>query len=152
MTSSLSFWAFALVTRLLLPCSLSSDSSRIPFSSEVGVDARLFPVFCWGNRQRKVKETTCYDPQRLRKHLVQFVKWWQFLFWSWILKECIEVQEKKKRVAVLGRHPQKREIRYFHVVVVQWRQRNVLKAWCMCRVFVLQNLNLERNPRCYKGK
>ena len=46
MTSSLSFWAFALVTRLLLPCSLSSDSSRIPFSSEVGVDARLFPVFC----------------------------------------------------------------------------------------------------------
>ena len=28
-------------------------------------------------------------------------------------------------------------IRHFHVVLVQWRQRNVQKAWCTCRVFVL---------------
>ena len=40
-------------------------------------------------------------------------------FWSWVLKDCIRVQEKKKRVVVLCSHLQ------FHVVVVQRRQRNV---------------------------
>ena len=35
-------------------------------------------------------------------------------FWSWILKDCIEVHKK-------------REIRTFHVVIVQRRQRNVQK-------------------------
>ena len=40
-------------------------------------------------------------------------------FWSCVLKDCIRVQEKKKRVVVLCSHLQ------FHVVVVQRRQRNV---------------------------
>ena len=31
----------------------------------------------------------------------------------------------------------KREIRHFHVLVVQWRQRNVQKAWCTCKIVVL---------------
>ena len=31
----------------------------------------------------------------------------------------------------------KREIRHFHIVVVQRRQRNVQKAWCTCKVVVL---------------
>ena len=31
----------------------------------------------------------------------------------------------------------KREIRHFHVVVVQKRQRNVQKVWCTCKVVVL---------------
>ena len=31
----------------------------------------------------------------------------------------------------------KREIRHFHVVVVQWRQRNVQKTLCTCKVVVL---------------
>ena len=43
------------------------------------------------------------------------------LFWSWILKDCIEVQEKKKKVVVLcSPSSTKREIRHFDVVVVQW--------------------------------
>ena len=47
-------------------------------------------------------------------------------FWSWILKDCIEVQEKKKKVAVLcSRSRTKREIRHFQFVVVQGRQRNL---------------------------
>ena len=37
-------------------------------------------------------------------HLVQFVKFGDF-FWSWILTECIKVQEKKKRVVVLRSRP-----------------------------------------------
>ena len=31
----------------------------------------------------------------------------------------------------------KREFRHFHVVVLQWRQRNVQRAWCTCKVAVL---------------
>ena len=36
----------------------------------------------------------------------------------------------------------KREIRHFHVVVVQLLQANVQKALCTCKVVVLLNLNL----------
>ena len=47
-------------------------------------------------------------------------------FWSWILKDCIKVEEKKKKVFVLlFPSSTKREIRQFQVVVVQRRQRNV---------------------------
>ena len=42
-------------------------------------------------------------------------------FWSWFLKDCIEVQEKSENKT-------KHEIRYFHVAVVHWRQRNVHKS------------------------
>ena len=54
-------------------------------------------------------------------------------FWSWILKDCIRVQEKKKRVVVLCSRPQ------FHIVVVQRRQRNVqnsvihVQSCCFCQ-------------------
>ena len=49
-----------------------------------------------------------------------------FCFWSWIVKDCIEVQEKKKKVVVLcSSPPQNVE---FHVVVVQWWQSNVQKS------------------------
>ena len=56
---------------------------------------------------------------------------------SRILKNCTELQERKKKVVVLCfRLPQKGMIRQFHVVVLQWRQRNVQKrvmqvrSWC----------------------
>ena len=61
-----------------------------------------------------------------------------FCFWSWIVKDCIEVQEKKKKVVVLcSSPPQNVE---FHVVVVQWRQSNVQKSvmhvqiWFFCPI------------------
>ena len=48
--------------------------------------------------------------------------------WSWNLKDCIKVQKKKKKVVVFcSPSSTKREIRQFHVVVVQRRQRNVQK-------------------------
>ena len=40
--------------------------------------------------------------------------------WSLILKDCIDVQENKKKVVVLCSRPFiKRETRHFHVVVMQ---------------------------------
>ena len=62
-------------------------------------------------------------------HFVQVVgKCWQILC-SWILKDCIKIQEKKKNVVVLSsRLPTNMKVGIFTpVVVVQWRQRNVQK-------------------------
>ena len=70
-----------------------------------------------------------------------------------ILKGSIKVPEKKKKVVVFCPRPAtKREIRQFHVVVVQRRQRNVsknvmhLQSCC----FACQNLLLfcRRRRRC----
>ena len=47
------------------------------------------------------------------------------LFWSWILKDCIKGQFGCRLVFPSST---KREIRYFHVLVVQWRQGNVQKS------------------------
>ena len=41
--------------------------------------------------------------------------------------DCIKVQKKKKKAVAVFTSFTKREIRHFHVVVVQWRQRNVQK-------------------------
>ena len=62
-------------------------------------------------------------------HLVQLAKCWQYLFWSWILKDCIKVHEKES-YCLLFPSATKRKIRKFHVVVVQRperRQRNHFK-------------------------
>ena len=57
-------------------------------------------------------------------------------FWSWILKDSIKVQKKKKKgeVVVFFVFPSsiKRENRMFHVVVVQPRLRNVQKSFQSC--------------------
>ena len=46
----------------------------------------------------------------------------------WILKDCIKVQQKKRKVVALcSPSSTKREIRHLHVVVVQRRLRNVQK-------------------------
>ena len=64
-------------------------------------------------------------------------------FWSWVLKDCIKVQEKKKKVVVLCSSPRKkREIRYLHVVVVQWRLRNVQKSVMHVPSCCFANINL----------
>ena len=51
-------------------------------------------------------------------------------FWSWILKDCINVQEKKIKLHCCLVFPSstKREFRHFHVVVAQRRLRNVQKS------------------------
>ena len=47
-------------------------------------------------------------------------------FWSWVLEDCIKVQEKKRKVVVLCSRPRREHKR--HVVIVQRRQRNVQKS------------------------
>ena len=39
-------------------------------------------------------------------HLVRFAIW-QFFCWRWIPKDCMEVQERRKKVAFLRSHPPK---------------------------------------------
>ena len=72
-------------------------------------------------------------------HRAKFVKFWQFFFffWSWIPKDCIEVQEKKKKVVVLCSRS-----KHFHVAVVQWRQRNVQKSVIHVQSCCFANLSL----------
>ena len=58
--------------------------------------------------------------------------------WSWILKDCIKERKSLSCVQVST----KREIRHFHVVVVQWQQRNVPKSVMHVQGFCFANLNL----------
>ena len=58
-------------------------------------------------------------------------------------KDCIKVQEKERKVFVSCVHDlDKREIRHFHVVVVQRQQRNVQKSMIRGQSCCLINLNL----------
>ena len=64
-------------------------------------------------------------------------------FGSWILKDCIKVQVKKKEVVVLCyRSSTKPEIRHLHVAVVQRRHRNVRKSVMCVQSCCFVNLNL----------
>ena len=65
-------------------------------------------------------------------------------FWSKLLKDCIEVQEKKKKIAVFYSCPPQnvKLIRTFHVVIVQRWQRNVQKRVLHVHCCCFANLNL----------
>ena len=76
-------------------------------------------------------------------------------FWTWILKDCIKVEEKKKKVVVcLFPFSTKRDIRQFHVVVVQRRQRNVQKSVMHVQscCFACLNLLLFCCTRCHRRR
>ena len=60
-------------------------------------------------------------------------------FWSWILKDCIKGQFGCRLVFPSST---KREIRYFHVLVAQWRQGNVQKSVTHVQRCCFPNLNL----------
>ena len=66
-------------------------------------------------------------------------------------KDCIRVQEKKKKVVVVC--STKREIRHF-VVVAQWRQRNVQKGvmYVQSCCFAIINLLLFCRSRCRRRR
>ena len=74
------------------------------FKSEVALFQTLLRLFCLIHADRQILT------------IFSAVEFW----------DCIKVQKKKKAVAVFTFFT-KREIRHFHVVVVQWRQRNVQK-------------------------
>ena len=64
-------------------------------------------------------------------------------FVNWILKDCIEDQEKKKESRCLMFTPSiKRKIRHVYVVVVLWRQRNAQESVMHVQSCCLANLNL----------
>ena len=78
------------------------------------------------------------------------LKCWQF-FWIWILKDCIEVQEKKKESRLVFKSSTKREIRHFHVIVMQWQKRNVQKSMMHMQYCCFANfspLSLHCRHRC----
>ena len=56
-------------------------------------------------------------------------------------KDCIKVQEKKRKIVVLCSRP-KHEIRHFHVEVVQRQLRTVQKSVMHVQSCCLANLNL----------
>ena len=78
-----------------------------------------------------------------------------FFFRNWILKDCDLVHKKKKKVIVLSVHVlHKREIRKFHIVIVQWRQRNVQKSVMHVQncCFASLNLLLLYRSRCRRRR
>ena len=75
-------------------------------------------------------------------HLVQFVKCWQFfleLNWKRLYRRSRK--EKEIRCLVFTSFT-KHEIRHVHVVVMQWRQRNLQKSVMHVQSCCFANLNL----------
>ena len=66
-----------------------------------------------------------------------FFKAWQ-IFLELNSRKLYRSSGKGKEKRCLGyTSSTEREIRHFHVVVLQWRQRNVQRVWCTCKVSVL---------------
>ena len=64
-------------------------------------------------------------------------------FWSWILKDCIKVQKKKKKVVVLCSRPWQNVKISIDVVEVQGQQRNVQKSVMHVKSCFFADLNQE---------
>ena len=116
---------------------LASRDVTAPFFSELKQQRR--------RRLRKRHLKTYFAlPQTLSRlfQLVQFVKCWQF-FLELNSKRLYQSsgKEKESRCLVFTSFT-KREIRYFHVVVVQRRQRNVQTSVMYVQSCCFANLNL----------
>ena len=59
-------------------------------------------------------------------HLVQFVKCWQ-IFWSWIVQDCIKVQEKKRKVVVVWSRTWDGKASYCELWCGRWRVSGLKK-------------------------
>ena len=73
--------------------------------------------------------------------LVQFVKCWQF-YLELNSKRLYRSSEKEESRCLVYTSSTKRSIRHFHVVVVQWRQRNVQKSVMHVQSCCFADLNL----------
>ena len=62
-------------------------------------------------------------------------------FWSWILKDCIELDEKKKNVVVLCSRPPRNVKMGIFTSYSKWRQRNVQKSVMHVQSCCFANLN-----------
>ena len=67
---------------------------------------------------------------------------------SWIPKNHIQVQKERQFLRLLCTSIVHREIRHFHVVAVQWPQRNVQKSVITCKsvVFLIKHIAFEAFP------
>ena len=74
-------------------------------------------------------------------YLVQFVKSWQF-YLELNSKRLHRSSEKEESRCLVYTSSTKRSIRHFHVVVVQWRQRNVQKSVMHVQSCCFANRNL----------
>ena len=63
-------------------------------------------------------------------------------FWSWILTDCIKVQEKKENCCLVFMFSIKRKTTKFHDVVVQLRRKNGQKSVMHVQSSWFANLNL----------
>ena len=63
-------------------------------------------------------------------------------FWSWILRLYRGSRKEIENRCPMSTSSTKREIRHFHVVVVQWRQRNVQKSVMYLQSCCFASLNL----------
>ena len=70
-------------------------------------------------------------------HLVQFVKCWQIFLKLNSYRLYRSSGKEKESRCLLFTPSTKREIRHFHVVIVQWRREMYKKAWCTCEIVVL---------------
>ena len=73
--------------------------------------------------------------------LVQFVKCWQF-YLELNSKRLYGSSEKEESRCLVYTSSTKRSIRHFHVVVVQWQQRNVQKSVMHVQSCCFADLNL----------
>ena len=80
-------------------------------------------------RKRHLKKFARLQTLSRLFQLVQFVKCWQIFLElnSKRLYQSSGSQRKRKSLFLVFPSSTQREIRHFHVVVVQWRQRNVQK-------------------------
>ena len=112
--------------------------------SQSPINIREFTQQRWrGPRKRHLKSEFAL-PQTLARlfHLVSFVKCWQILL-ELNSKGLHQSSEKEKEsCCLLFPSSTKREIRQFHVVVVQRRQRNVQKSVMHAQSCCFVNVNL----------
>ena len=98
----------------------------------------------WRQLRKRHLKSEFALPQTLPRlfHLVEFVKCWQ-IFLELNSKGLHQSSGKEKEsCCLLFPSSTKREIRYFHVVVVQRRQRNVQKSVMHVQSCCFANLNL----------
>ena len=108
--------------------------------TEFKCGSNIVQCLCWSNREIKQRQRRRLRKRHLKSqfallqtlsrffHLVEFVKCWQ-LFLEWNSKGQYQSPGKEKESCCLVfTSSTKREIRHFHVVVVQRRLRNAQKS------------------------
>ena len=115
----------------------SQKFSRLGLNNErQNTLGRLSNNDCDGYQTSLKREVALFQTYSRLFHLVQFVKCWQFYLEMNSNRLYRSSGKEKESRYLVFTSSTKREIRPFHVVVVQRRKRNT-KAWCTRRVVFL---------------